>query len=129
MILGSAGQTQGRWFTFAGKKARLCANYPTTEQWETHMRAVGELNHGTPKPLDGPPKSDLSAFYRVSRETAAPCLTGVEFETDALEGWTGANWNQSLMECGPLQHIITDLAGFLFREAAAFCDDGSGEAA
>ena len=128
MILGSKGEAQGRWFTSAGSKARLCANYPSTELWERHMKEMGDLNPGTASPLE-PAKRDIVAIYRVHRETLVPCLTGIEFEADAPDGWTADNWANKVTNSGPLQYVITDFAGWLFRDSAAFCDDGPGEAA
>lgn len=128
MILGSKGEVQGRWFTFAGTKARLCANYPSTELWERHMKEMGDLNPGTASPLE-PAKRDIVAIYRVHRETLVPCLTGIELEADAPADWTADNWAYKVVNSGPLQYVITDFAGWLFRDSAAFCDDGPGEAA
>lgn len=134
MILGSKGEVQGRWFTFAGSKARLCANYPSTELWERHMKEMGDLNPGTASPLE-PAKRDIVAIYRVHRETLVPCLTGIEFEgfegaaASGPEGWDSDNWADKIINSGPLQYVITDFAGWLFRDSAAFCDDGPGEAA
>lgn len=126
MFFGIEGEVQGRWFTFAGKKLRLHANYPNSEQFENHATLVSKWSGVQVKPLETPQPLDNGELHRLSRTCVGDVLTGVEFEGDHLAGYTPENWKEKALSCGPFGDAFLDLAGFLFRGAAVFCDDGSG---
>lgn len=126
VLFGIEGEVQGRWIAFAGKKLRLHANYPNSEQFEAHATAISKWSGAQAKPLDTPPVLDNGELHRLSRACVAEVMTGLEFEGEYLTGYTPENWKERALACGPFGDAFLDLAGFLFRGAAVFCDDGSG---
>jgi len=123
MQFGSKGEVQSKWFTFAGAKLRLCATYPTVEQWQDYEVADMQRHIDTPKPLDKP-VNNMGSYLEVNRKHGLALVCGVEFDGDVLDGWNEETWLDKVTNTGPVQPIVTDFAGFLFRGAAAVCDDG-----
>lgn len=122
MIYGSTGETEGKWFTLRGTRRRLLGRFPTVSEWEAYLAAGSALNADQPKPLE-PVKRDVVGFYRVARENVGPLLTGIEIDGDARDV-DDTSWREAVLGGGIYQNALANFAGWLFCDAAEFCDDG-----
>lgn len=124
MIFGTEGETQSKWFRIGkGPRRRVHGRYPTTQEWEAYMRGIAGIRSEA-KPLE-PSTTDPTAFYRVCRETGAPCITGLEVEAD---DFSTNDWKAAVYDSGPTQMVLAEFVGWLFCDSAELCDDGPGKA-
>ena len=123
MIYGSKSDTEGQWFTLRGSKRRFLGRFPTVPEWEAYMTAGAALHVPQAKPLDAPARGDVVGFYRVARESVAALLTGIEIEGEARD-IDENTWKDAVLNGGIYQRALADFAGWLFCDAAEFCDNG-----
>jgi hypothetical protein len=121
MIYGAKADSAGRWFRIQeGPKMRFHGRWPTASEWDAYMSSIQSARSSVVLPGEMTPSVDVGKMYAAMRACGRPCVTGIEVDGE-IPDFSLA----TALSLGPCQEAFFDFAGFLFRGASEFCDDGT----